>query len=138
MEKVINLSIPHVAEQIFAHLRTKQLFEFMEVSSTWKVLAQKTLWRRHKGKPSTCFRFNSYGILNVVKQLLGTSNDIEDEFDCAEVFGEVAQWLLENSNINAVLFEELNDVNQSWADFVELMLKYSLDHGIGNVKCYSN
>ena len=181
MEKVINLSIPNVGEQIFAHLRTKQLVEYMKVSSTWKVLALNALIRRHKrnpstwsygilkgfkevlaqnalfrsykGKPSICdvkiYDDVFYDIQKVVKILLDTTNDIENDFNDDDFMKSILMNKIKNSMINdyakvfkkvvqTVLmdfdaFEELNDVNQSWADIVELMLKYSLDHGIGNV-----
>ena len=50
MEKVINLGIPHVGEQIFETLNTHQLVNCLEVSETWKVLAETVLIKRWKGK----------------------------------------------------------------------------------------
>ena len=66
--------------------------------------------------------------------LLDTSNEVENVINCTEGFIEVTKMLLRKANINAVSFEELTDVNQSLADVVEILLEYSLDHGVGNVK----
>ena len=61
MEKVINLGIPHVSEQIFESIETEGLIECRKVSQTWKVLAENVLikrWRRvEMGKQKL---FNSF------------------------------------------------------------------------------
>ena len=131
MEKVIDLSIPHVGQQIFAHLRAEQLIENMKVSRTWKVLAQNALIQKFKGNfSSACTR----GLPEIVQRILETSNEVENVINCSEGFIEVTKKLLMKANINAVSFVELTDDNQSLADVVEILLKYSLDHGVGNVK----
>ena len=50
MDKIINLGIPHVAEQIFESIETQELIECLKVSETWKVLAENVLIKRWKGK----------------------------------------------------------------------------------------
>ena len=50
MEKVINLRLPHVGEQVFESIDTDGLIQLFEVSTTWKVLAQNVLLKRWKGK----------------------------------------------------------------------------------------
>ena len=40
MDKVINIGIPHVGEQIFENIETDDLIQFFEVSQAWKVLAE--------------------------------------------------------------------------------------------------
>ena len=50
MEKVINLGIPHVAEQIFQSIDTPGLINCLKVSEAWKVLAGNVLIKRWKGK----------------------------------------------------------------------------------------
>ena len=40
MDKVINLGIPHVGELIFESIDTPGLIKCLEVSETWKVLAE--------------------------------------------------------------------------------------------------
>ena len=46
MEKVINLAIPHVGEQIFESIETDDLTQLLEVSHAWKVLALNILLKR--------------------------------------------------------------------------------------------
>ena len=50
MEKVINLGIPHVSELVFESLKTQDLIKCLEVSQTWKELAENVLIKRWKGK----------------------------------------------------------------------------------------
>ena len=50
MEKVINLGIPHVSEQIFESLETQELIKCLKVSETWKILAGNVMIKRFKGK----------------------------------------------------------------------------------------
>ena len=67
MEKVINLGIPHVAEQIFESIETDGLIECLKVSETWKVLAENVLIKRWKGK---IFEACKNGETKVVQLLL--------------------------------------------------------------------
>ena len=48
MEKVINLGIPHVGEQIFQSIETDELVKYFMVSETWRVLAENVLLNRWK------------------------------------------------------------------------------------------
>ena len=50
MEKVVNLGIPHVGENIFENIDTEELIECALVSETWKVLAENVLLKRWNGK----------------------------------------------------------------------------------------
>ena len=50
MDKVINFGIPHVGELIFESLDTPQLMKCLEVSETWRELAENVLIKRWKGK----------------------------------------------------------------------------------------
>ena len=50
MDKVINLGMPHIGEQIFESLDTLGLINCMEVSETWRELAENVLIKRLKGK----------------------------------------------------------------------------------------
>ena len=43
MEKVINLRMPHIGEQVFENFETQELIECALVSDTWKVLAERIL-----------------------------------------------------------------------------------------------
>ena len=50
IEAVINDGIPHVGEQIFRYLKSDDLIRCLEVSTTWKVFAEKDLLKRWNGK----------------------------------------------------------------------------------------
>ena len=50
MDKVINLGIPHIAEQIFESFDTPGLINCLEVSETWRELAGNVLIKKWKGK----------------------------------------------------------------------------------------
>ena len=67
MEKVINIGIPHVAEQIFESIDTPGLIKCLEVSQTWKFLAENVLIKRWKGK---MFEACQNGETKVVQLLL--------------------------------------------------------------------
>ena len=50
MEKVTNLGIPHVSEQIFDGIDTPGLVKCQDVSKPWKVLTENILAKRWRGK----------------------------------------------------------------------------------------
>ena len=67
MDKVINLGIPHVAENILAHLTDDQLLECLKVSKTWENIAQELLilrWRDNLQVPI------QKGLTNIVQGML--------------------------------------------------------------------
>ena len=74
MEKVINLGIPHVGEKIFRSMDTPGLIKCLEVSKTWKVLAENVLIKRWKGK---MFEACQNGETKVVQLLLERCNSEE-------------------------------------------------------------
>ena len=49
MEKVINLGIPHIGEQMLENIDTDELIKCLKVSETWKILAENVLFKRWKG-----------------------------------------------------------------------------------------
>ena len=59
--------IPHVGEQIFESLDDEELVQCLLVSETWKVLAEKLLFARWKGK---LFEACESGKAEIVKILL--------------------------------------------------------------------
>ena len=71
MEKVINLGIPHVGEQIFESIDTSGLIQCLLVSKTWKVLAENVLMKRWNGK---MFEACKSGETKVVQLLLEGCN----------------------------------------------------------------
>ena len=74
MDKVINLGIPHVGELIFENIDTPGLIKCLEVSETWKVLAENVLIKRWKGK---IFEACQNGETKVVQLLLERCNSEE-------------------------------------------------------------
>ena len=47
---IVNLSVPHIAEQIFENIDSLDLIQCAEVSGLWKVLAEKVLVKRLKSQ----------------------------------------------------------------------------------------
>ena len=50
LNAIINRGIPHIGELIFESIDTRELLNCMEVSETWKELAENVLIKRWKGK----------------------------------------------------------------------------------------
>ena len=48
MDKVINLALPYVGEQVFESLETDTLVQYLDVSEAWKILAENVLLKRWK------------------------------------------------------------------------------------------
>ena len=87
MDRVINLDIPEVGEQILDHIDTDGLFQLFRVSRTWKILAENVLVKRWRdgGKPfDACVE----GKAKIVKLLLERCKsekiglNARDEFGC--------------------------------------------------------
>ena len=74
MDKIINLGIPHVAELIFESIDTPELINCLEVSETWKELAENVLVKRYKGK---MFEACQRGETKVIQLLLERCNPEE-------------------------------------------------------------
>ena len=67
MEKIFNIGIPHLSEQIFKSIDNPGLVQCALVSKTWRELAQNVLKKRWKSKMlEACIN----GETNVVQQLL--------------------------------------------------------------------
>ena len=118
MEKVINLGIPHVGEQIFENLETRGLIKCLDVSETWKILAENVLIKRWKHK---MFVACKCGETKVVELLLerftceenGLNIKDEDGFTafmvaCQNGHKDVVQLLLDNSERNIDLNAKSN------------------------------
>ena len=83
-ENIINLGIPHVAEQIFESMKTQELFKCLEVSETWNILAGNVLIKRLKAGNVSIKRLKGrmfeackYGETQVVRFLLERCNTEE-------------------------------------------------------------
>ena len=84
MENIINLGMPHVGEQIFETLDTPQLVKCLEVSQTWKELAENVLIKRWKGK---MFEACKNGQTKIVQLLLERCNSEESGLNVKDRFG---------------------------------------------------
>ena len=83
IENIINLGIPHVAEQIFESMKTQELFKCL-VSETWNILAGNVLIKRLKAGnvlikrlKGRMFEACKYGETQVVRFLLERCNTEE-------------------------------------------------------------
>ena len=74
MDKVINLGIPHVGEQILENIETEVLIQLCLVSKTWKVLAENVLFKRWRKR---FFEACESGKTKIVQLLLELLNDSE-------------------------------------------------------------
>ena len=144
MEKVINLGIPHVAEQIFESFNTEELINFMDVSKTWKALAENVLLKRWTSKSVEACK---NGETKVVKLLLDNKNDefhsetilrwSEFMWACHNGHKDVVKLLLEHSNDH----KKLNARNgHGWTPFTRAcqnghidVVKFLLEHFDRNV-----
>ena len=110
MEKVINLGIPHVSEQIFDSIETEELIEYLKISQTWKILAENVLIKKWKGK---MFEACENGETKVVQFLLehcdaeesGLNIKYSEGFNalmiaCYNGHKDVVQLLLDSSEMN--------------------------------------
>ena len=76
MDKIINLRIPHVGEQIFQNLEYEDLIQCQQVSQTWRILSKKAwLDKTWKGK---MFEACRAGKVEIVKYLLENYNSDEN------------------------------------------------------------
>ena len=87
MEKVINLGIPHVGEQIFASMETQDLVQSLQISEPWKILAKNVLINRWKGK---MFGACISGETEIVQLLLENCNCEESGLDTKDDNGRTA------------------------------------------------
>ena len=74
MDKVINLVLPYVGEQVFESLETDTLVQCLEVSEAWKFLATNVLLKRWKSK---LYEACKTGKSTIVKLLLEHYNSEE-------------------------------------------------------------
>ena len=99
MEKVINLGIPHVGEEIFESINTQDLFKFLGVSETWKVLAENVLVKRKGVMLEAC----KSGETKVVQLLLERCNSEESELKTKDIFERTPFiWACQNGHKDVV------------------------------------
>ena len=139
MDKVISLRIPHVGELIFESVNTSGLIKCLEVSQTWKVLAENVLIKRWKGK---MFQACNRGHIEIVKLLLKHSDNIDLNAKnnhgqtafiggCRYGRGKVVQFLLADPCIEVNTQDDKGRTAIIWAclngnkDVVQLLLDNS-------------
>ena len=139
MDKVINLGILHVGELIFENFDTPGLIKCLEVSQTWKILAENVLLKRWKGK---IFQACNRGYIEIVKLLLKHSDKIDlnarnnrgqTAFIGACAYGKVhvVQFLLSHPNIEVNTHDDKGWTALVWAytnnhkDVVKLLIDHS-------------
>ena len=74
MDKVINHGLPHIGERIFESIDTHGLIKCLDVSQTWRDLAENVLVKRWKGKK---LEASKNGETKVVQLLLERCNSEE-------------------------------------------------------------
>ena len=144
MDKVINLGIPHVAEQIFKGFGLEELREFRKVSETWKILTEEILlFRRWEGKVHLAF---TIGKLEVIKVLIKRTDLGQINFNailngktplilaCQHGHYGIVKLLLDYSDSKPIDFNAKDDQGKTalnWAcqnryrDVVDLLLEHS-------------
>ena len=85
MERIINLGIPHVGEQIFQSLSSDHLIQCLKVSSAWKVLAENILYNRWKGNFSKAYQSDKSEIVRILLEH-SKSEEIESMIKAAFAF----------------------------------------------------
>ena len=141
---IFNRGLPHVGEQIFESLDTPELFNCLEVSETWRELAENVLIKRWKGK---MFEACQNGETKVVQLLLERCNSEESGLNTRDVDGwtplmfacynghkDVVKLLLENSKRNIDLNARSNAGSTAFMfacksghkDVVKLLLENSV------------
>ena len=126
MDKVINLAVPHISEQIFESINTDGLIQCLMVGETWRLLAENVLVKRWK---ENLFEACAIGKTQIVQLLLECFNGEEIGLNTKREFGitplmaacsnghiDTVKLLLNHSDIELVGFEkkdpqyELNDI----------------------------
>ena len=93
MDKVINLGIPHIREQIFENIDTDELLQYLKVSHTWKILAERVLLKRWKNRIfEACFSGKTRIVQLVLEHSANTGNtkDLRIELNAIEQNGGTA------------------------------------------------
>ena len=118
MDKVINVGIPHVGEEIFKSLKSDDLIECLEVSQTWKVLAENVLLTKWKGR---LLRACKTGKEEIVELLLENCTSEEIKINVKDANGWTPlDWACWNGHAAVVkLFLERYDFEEIWLNAIE-------------------
>ena len=100
MDKVINHGMPHIGEQIFESIDTPGLINCLEVSETWRELAENVLIKRWKDKMLEACQ---NGETKVVQLLLQRFNDEENGLNNKDNYGRTPfMWACYNGHKDVV------------------------------------
>ena len=94
INRIINIGIPHIGEQIFKSLSENDLIHCLKVSNTWEVFSEKILLRKWKGK---LLEACQAGKTEIVRILLDNGDDTE--LNATDEKGKTAFiWACENGH----------------------------------------
>ena len=96
IDEVINLGIPHVAEQIFESLETDDLIQYSKVSETWKILAGRIFLSKWKG---TLLQACRDGKTEIVRVFLDNLEDMDKVNATDQLFGTFLWTSMANSMV---------------------------------------
>ena len=140
MEKVINLHIPHVGEQIFENIDTDDLIKWFMVSETWRILAGNVLLKRWKNKMIEACQHGKSQIVKLLLERTDTQLDTRDNHGwtafmvaCYNGHKDIVKMLLNCSDKNIELNASDNlgftgfqlACFKGHKDIVKLLLKHS-------------
>ena len=120
MDQIINLSFPHIGEQIFKNFSTTKVLEFSQVSKTWKVLAENVIVKRWRGKLPRILKTLKSSKSKVIELLLEHSKieaaELNQHFNGMTLF----MWACKNGHIDVVkLLLERSDFDFNDKDSTE-------------------
>ena len=123
MDKVINLWIPHVGEQIFGNNDTHDVLQFRQVSKTWKVIAEKVLNTKDRHGKNAFYLACQNGNDHNVRLMLENSDNIY--VDARDKQGRTPFWIAcryGQTSIVSMLLDhadtkqiDLNDKENDWS-----------------------
>ena len=143
MENIIfNRGLPHVGEQIFESLDTPELINCLEVSETWRELAENVLIKRWKGKVIEACKNGETKIVQLLLECCTFEDsglNIKDETKmtafmvaCENGHKDVVKLLLDHSErIELNVRDNVGNTalilacNEGHKDVVKLLLAYS-------------
>ena len=77
INEVINLTVPHVGEQIFGGLETDDLIHCLKVSNIWRDLAEKTLLSKWTGKLLEACRKGKIEVIDILLDNLEETDELK-------------------------------------------------------------
>ena len=120
MEKVINLGIPHVGEQIFRSFGDKTLIQWTKLCSTWNVIAGNVLYERWKHDFFEAYKTDKIDIVRIfLERCDSEDNQLNTKgrdgvtpftFACRNGRSEIVKLLLHYSDVKNIDLNVTDDV----------------------------